>query len=142
VFSFKVYRNNPLRLKETTMKNLLRKLTIIFTVSPVLLLTACSHKNPLETQPEKDAIVFLTKASSYAEQKMNYKTHRGLVYRICHIRQQPDKTLCPKVYSYIVDYAKQTNSKFSKITIEDLESSEAFDRLRPFYASNNFNSIS
>lgn len=124
------------------MKNLLRKLTIILAVSPVLLLTACSHKNPLETQPEKDAIVFLTKASSYAEQQLKYQSSPGYMYELCHTNQQPDKTLCPKVYNYIVDYAKQSNSKFSDITIEDLESKEAFERLRPYYASNNFNSIS
>lgn len=124
------------------MKFLFRRLLIAYVVPAALCLTACSHKNPLETQPEKDAIVFLTKASSYAEQQLKYQSSPGYMYELCHTNQQPDKTLCPKVYGYIVDYAMQSNSKFSKITIEDLESSEAFERLRPYYASNNFNSIS
>ena len=123
------------------MKTLFKKLTIVLTVPAMLFLTACSHKNPIETQPEKKAIIFLTKASSYSEQKMKYQNTPGLMYKLCHIHQQPDKTLCPKVYNYIVEYSKQSKGKFSDITIEDLASNEAFERLRPYYASNNFNSI-
>jgi hypothetical protein len=123
------------------MKYFLKTSTLVLTVTSMFFLTACSYKNPIEKRPEKEAIAFLTKASSYAEKKMGYSRTVGVMYQVCHKYKQDDPKKCPKIYNYIIEYAKSSDGKFSNLTREDLESNEAFERLRPYYASNNFNSI-
>lgn len=93
-------------------------------------LVACSHENPLQTQPEEEMVNFLRDSSEYAAKKIKYKDswRWGDVYLYCmegHLNKDPD--FCPKLYSYMIEYAEQPGSKFTDLTVDDLTDKNVFD---------------
>lgn len=114
------------------MKNILAILTVFIAVG----LTACSHKNPMETAPKEETAQFLIDASTYAEIKMDYKIRdHGVIYEACLDNNfEDDPGFCPKFYNYMLDYAHQSASPYDDITLQDLTNKEAFESVHPEYS--------
>jgi hypothetical protein len=121
------------------MKMIVKKTGIVLSVLAAVALTACSHKNPLQTQPEAEIATFLKQASLYAEQTMNYPpAGAGVMYGACMLHpQQDDPNFCPTLYNHMLDYAKQSEGSFSKITRADLQDKAAFDHIKRTYLNSN-----
>lgn len=98
-------------------------------------LVACSHANPLKEHSNEESIKFLTEASSYAAQKMNYRI--GFVkdvYGYCVLGDMnEDPEFCPNFYENMLEYAKNTHTDFSHITLKDLEDKNYFEPISREY---------
>lgn len=106
----------------------MKKTLAILSMSSIIGLTACSHENPLQKQPEEDMVHFLRDSSQYAAKRMNYKGSWGDAYLYCvegHLNKDPD--FCPKLYGYMVEYANQSGSMFKGLSVEDLTDKQFFD---------------
>jgi hypothetical protein len=108
-----------------TMKISMMSLSLI----SALALTACSHKNQLSAQPNREAEEFLINASAYAEKELGYKQGfgTGSMYFVCMEEGEKD---CPKLYKYMAKYAKKTKGPFSSVTRADFEDKEAYGERR------------
>ena len=118
----------------------MKKTLTVLIIATTIGLTACSHKNPLETEPKEETAKFLKSASTYAEVKMNYKIREedhGGIYAACMLGRKGGplaaSSFCPKFYSYMIEYAKHVSSEFSDITIEDLTNKKAFAYIENMY---------
>lgn len=125
----------------------MEKTLLILSMISVIGLTACSHENPLESPDKIETAKFLKAASMYAEKKMKYKTSKdghGIIYGACMLGRtggalaSPD--FCPKFYSEMVEYAKQSSSSFDEITVADLSSQKAFENIKNVYIYGSENS--
>ena len=117
------------------MKKLLTLLTITVTIG----LSACSHKNPMETQTPEETAKFLIKASTYAEVKYGYKINdHGIIYAGCLLKryggQIDSKEDCDKFYNYMIEYAHQSSSPYNSLTLEDLTNQKVFDSIHDEYS--------
>lgn len=117
----------------------MKKILVILTIFTAIELVACSHKNPMETEPKEKTAQFLLDASTYAEIKINYKiknTDHGIIYGACmdkHFANDLTKEDCKKFYHYMVEYAHQSNSNYENITYEDLINEQAYTIIEEDY---------
>lgn len=101
---------------------------IALSLASMIGLTACSHENPLEKEPEESMVHFLRDSSEYAAKKMKYSGSWGDAYLYCiegDLNKNPG--FCPKLYKYMVEYAGQSGSRFKGLTVEDLTNKQFFD---------------
>ncbi len=114
----------------------MKKSLILFTIAAIIGLTACSHENPMETQSQQDTAKFLIAASIYASDKMKFNIsvlEKSLRYGDCVLNHMIDSSFCPKFYDYMIEYADQSGSSFSSITIEDLKDREIYRSVEKTY---------
>ncbi len=113
------------------MKKTVKTLLAISAMSTLLGLTACSHENPLVTQPLEDSVQFISAASSYAAKKVEYNGPDGnAAYRFCFTSSVRNKSYCPDLFKQMVIYAKASKGKFSSVTVEDLQNQSFVDSLK------------
>lgn len=114
----------------------MKKIITILGFVSVIVLSACSHKNPMITAPKEKTAQFLIDASTYAEMKMDYKIKdHGVIYEVCLDNGfEKNPGFCPKFYDYMLDYAHQSTSLYKNITLQDLTNKEAFESVHPEYS--------
>ena len=116
----------------------MKKTLVILGMMTALSLSACSHKNPMETEPKEETAKFLVQASTYAEIKINYQIkHHGITYAGCMQKRYGSKISkadCEKLYNYIIEYARQSNTDYENITYEDLTNKQVFDAVHDEYS--------
>lgn len=107
----------------------MKKILTVLALSATVGLTACSHDNPLKTQPEDVMVKFIRSASTYAEKQLHYKAYgSGDAYLYCMKGDlNKDPAFCPKLYDYMVEYAKKSNSAFDNLSIDDLKDKQFFE---------------
>ncbi len=114
----------------------MKKTLILIVISATISLTACSHKNPMETQSQEDTARFLIAASIYASDKMKLNlpvAEKSLRYGDCVFNHMIDSSFCPNFYDYMIEYADKSDSDFSNITIEDLKNREVYRSVEKTY---------
>ena len=120
------------------MKKTLTALALAATIG----LTACSHEDPLKSQPQEETMHFLKNASKYAEKKMSYKSPgKGDAYLYCmEGNLSKDPTFCSKFYGYMVEFAEQSGTPFKGLSVADLTDKQFFESTIS-RSSYSFNSI-
>ena len=118
-------------MKNTSMKAV-KKIALLAALTASLSLAACSHENPIEKEPKAETLNFLTQASTYAENQLNFKTSRhGNMYGACMLGRVDDNPgFCDKLYTNMVQYAKKSTGSFQSLTLDDLKNEALF---RKFY---------
>lgn len=112
------------------MKYSIKKLTTVSALSTMLILAACSHENPLTTQPLEDSARFIDSASESAAKAAGYKGHNaGDAYRFCFTEDYKDKSYCDELLEGMVAYAKQSDGPFASVTVKDLQNQAFIDSL-------------
>lgn len=113
----------------------MKKYKLLLTLFAGFALAACSHENPLLTQPTKDSANFVVDASTYAEGKLDYRSPiHGRAYGECvmgHITY--DLEFCPKLFDFMVKYARKSGAIFHSISKSDLQDKKSFFHIENDY---------
>lgn len=118
------------------MKMSTKKVLLVSAISALMTATTYANENPLTTAPQKSAIKFLEKASSYATKKMEYSsTNPKLTYNVCidGSLAKKDPAFCPKFYDFMVEYAQKSKKSFKAVTAQDLQDKAFFDSIKEVY---------
>lgn len=104
-------------------------------------LTACfGHDNPLKKMPPKQSAQFLVSASQYAEKALKvFQTPGGGYYGQCMMGKQKT-SLCNKLYTNMVTFAKKTPG-FKSITVSDLTNKSVWNVIKPDYQQQQFDAV-
>lgn len=117
-------------MKQISMKAV-KKMALLAAFTVSLSLAACSHENPIEKEPKAETLNFLTEASTYAENQLNFKTSRhGNMYGACMLGRVDDNPgFCDKLYTHMVQYAKKSKGSFQSLTLDDLKNEALFRKI-------------
>lgn len=113
----------------------MKKRKVLLSVLAGFSLAACSHENPLLTQPTEDSASFLKEASTYAEKAIDddkgwfFIYNPGQIYGACASNRIKDEDICSELYEHMVEYAKKSDSSYRSLTISDLEAKEAYSHV-------------
>ena len=113
----------------------MKKLTLtMVTLASLLSLTACSHENPLTSQPTAETRAFVQEASRAVEQQWHLTVFPpGEMYYDCMMdngmgdpASRKDPNFCEKFYTAMVTYANQSSGAYQAMTVKDLSDNVAF----------------
>ena len=119
----------------------------IVSLSALALITAAfsacsSHQNPLTLVDEKEAAIFLLKASQSAEKALHIKKDTlagGDIYGLC-LKEEAQNIDCKALYGAMVKYA-QTTTHFKNLKVSDLTDPVMWKSLHEYYDTEVFNAI-
>jgi hypothetical protein len=107
-----------------------------------VLLSACSHENPLLIENERSSAHFLVNVDDLAEKKLKPDHHVGMDYVFCHEGKIVDENYCKKLYKEMGELAKSyQDPAFHRVTASDISDPAVYRRLSEHYKEFQFNMI-
>lgn len=99
-------------------------------------MAACSGKNPLETQPPKEAAKFIFNASSSAQDILDTSmTRMAGGYEACMLGEVKDKSYCEKLYKLMIKYARASDGVYKNISVSQLTNQKAYAYFQKYLAN-------
>lgn len=114
----------------------MKNLVCFFLCGALILLSACSHKNPLEKSSLSRSGKFLYQAGLFSEKTLNGgQNHDGKDYENCVENENMNYTVyCQQLYQQMLIFSKN-NENYHDLTIEDLQDTNIYFQVRSYYTN-------